>query len=581
MLKHLSIRNIAIIESVDLDFSDGLTVITGESGSGKSILLDSMALAFGQKVSPKEVLQAGQSRGQVELLFSLAHRRQDETFRQILSLEGIELEDGEDELLLTREFTSGGSRSRINGTPVNRDTLEALRPWIVDLHGQHELTSLFRLERQLAYLDAYGGSHTLDLRRAVYEAYFAWQKLRQQLDERNRSQKEKLQQRDFLAFQLEELEKAELTDGNEDENLRAELKLLSFSEKRLSLIEKADTLLSSGDSDSESYSVSLLDQLANLEKFLAEAVGYDENLSDLLKQVEGAHAELKSVSSDLGRYHDHIEINPERIAELTDRLDLLEKLKRKHGSTLEQVIATRDQIAEELAGLETAEEDSRRLEQELVSRESLLRELCEQLHSIRTVLAEQLKKDILSQLQDLAMPNLGFDVAFQSVAYSPDGMDEITFLCSTNPGEPLRPLAKIASGGELSRFLLAMKVLTAKQDGLLTLVFDEIDSGVSGPTAKALAEKLARLSVQMQVIAITHQPVVAAMGRQHVHVEKRALLDRDGVQVTIQHLEVDEIARVGVLSRLASGLSHPDAAVESFIKRLRDEATHFYGQLTR
>ena len=579
MLKHLSIRNIAIIESVDLDFSDGLTVITGESGSGKSILLDSMALAFGQKVSPKEVLQAGQSRGQVELLFSLAHRRQDETFRQILSLEGIELEDGEDELLLTREFTSGGSRSRINGTPVNRDTLEALRPWIVDLHGQHELTSLFRPERQLAYLDAYGGSHTLDLRRAVYEAYSAWQKLRQQLDERNRSQKEKLQQRDFLAFQLEELEKAELTDGNEDENLRAELKLLSFSEKRLSLIEKADTLLSSGDSDSESYSVSLLDQLANLEKFLAEAVGYDENLSDLLKQVEGAHAELKSVSSDLGRYHDHIEINPERIAELTDRLDLLEKLKRKHGSTLEQVIATRDQIAEELAGLETAEEDSRRLEQELASRESLLRELCEQLHSIRTVLAEQLKKDILSQLQDLAMPNLGFDVAFQSVAYSPDGMDEITFLCSTNPGEPLRPLAKIASGGELSRFLLAMKVLTAKQDGLLTLVFDEIDSGVSGPTAKALAEKLARLSVQMQVIAITHQPVVAAMGRQHVHVEKRALLDRDGVQVTIQHLEVDEVARVGVLSRLASGLSHPDAAVESFIKRLRDEATHFYGQL--
>src|SRR6478609_194330 len=226
MLKHLSIRNIAIIDSVDLDFSHGLTVITGESGSGKSILLDSIALAFGQKVSPKEVLQAGQTRGQVELLFSLGHRRHDETFQQILSLEGIELEADEDELLLTREFTSGGSRSRVNGTPVNRDTLEALRLWIVDLHGQHELTSLFRPERQLAYLDAYGGSNTLDLRRAVQEAYSSWQKLRHQLDESIRFQQEKLQQRDFLAFQLDELEKAELTDGTEDESLRSELKLL-------------------------------------------------------------------------------------------------------------------------------------------------------------------------------------------------------------------------------------------------------------------------------------------------------------------------------------------------------------------
>jgi DNA repair protein RecN (Recombination protein N) len=224
MLKHLSIRNITIIDALDLEFDQGLTVITGESGSGKSILLDAIALAFGERVSPKDVLRAGQLRGQVELLFALGRRGQDETFRQLLLEQGILLTPDEDELLLSREFSTGGSRSRINGTPVNRETLELLRPWIIDLHGQHELTSLFRAERQLACLDGYGGASTAELRRSVYEAYSAWQKLRQKLDGLLQSQKERLQQRDFLAFQLEELENADLDAPHEDDEAREELK---------------------------------------------------------------------------------------------------------------------------------------------------------------------------------------------------------------------------------------------------------------------------------------------------------------------------------------------------------------------
>jgi DNA repair protein RecN (Recombination protein N) len=586
MLKHLSIRNIAIIDSVDLSFEQGLTVITGESGSGKSILLDAIALAFGARVSPKEVLRSGQARGQVELLFSLGHRLQDATFRQLLADWDILLAPDEEELLLSREFTIGGSRSRVNGTPVNREILEALRPWIIDLHGQHELTSLFRPERQLACLDGYGSATLVELRRAVYEAYSAWRQLRQKLDTLLKNQRERLQQRDFLAFQLEELEAAELTDSAEDEAAREELKLLSYSEKRLRVAERAALILSEGlgHVGDEGAEPALLDQLAILEKLLAEGASYDAALAPLLQQVEGAHAELKAVAGDLSHYAERVDMNPERIGDLTDRLDLLEKLKRKYGPTLAEVLLLRDRLAQELDALNTAEDDSQRLQRDVEERESLLADLCEQLRAMRQVLAADLKNAILSQLQDLAMPNVLFDVVFQPTAYGPDGADEVTFLFSANPGDPMRPLAKVASGGELSRFLLAMKVLTAGNDGLLTLIFDEIDSGVSGPTAKALAEKLARLSLHMQILAITHQPVIAAMGRQHFHVEKQLLTGtdegHDGVVVSIQNLSAHGDTRLNVLSRLASGLTQPDQVVESFIRRLRDEAAQFYGQLS-
>jgi DNA repair protein RecN (Recombination protein N) len=591
MLKRLSIRNIAIIESLDLDFEGGLTIITGESGSGKSILLDAVGLAFGAKASPKESLRAGCTRGQVELLFELGALRQQPGFSDFLQSYELDLAPDETEILLTRELTASSSRSRINGVPVGRDALEALRGWVIDLHGQHELTSLFRPERQRAGLDAYGKSYggaassIVDLKREVAEAYVAWNSLKKQRETLMTNQKERLQQRDFLEFQCNELNEAELSHADEDVETRSELDLLNNAEKRQRVaLQSVALLVDDGDSEGGSSNSALLDQLSLVEKTLAEGASYDPVLATLLNQVEGAHAELKAIAGELARYGDRVDMNPERLAALTDRLDRLEKLKRKYGPTLADVLATRDRVVAELASLETLDLDADALEARLAERETHLQEASKRLSDARRQVAAALKAVMLEQLQALAMPGVSFDVAFATVLFGPDGVDEVTFLFSANPGEPLRPLAKVASGGELSRFLLAMKVLTAENDGLLTLVFDEIDSGISGPTAKALAQKLAMLSQRLQVLAITHQPLLAAMGRLHLHVEKHVRRDDAGeetVQVLVQSLQPDSPERMAVLSRLVSGMESPDSAVEKFIRRLRAEAEAVYQQVAQ
>lgn len=574
MLRQLQIKNIAIIEALSVSFEQGFTVITGESGSGKSILLDAISLSFGAKASPKEILRAGSNRGQVELLFDIGSMQEHEAFRDFLLEQGVTLTTDETEILLSREFTAGGSRSRVNGVPVTRDVLEALRPWVIDLHGQHELTSLFQREKQRLYLDAFGGSAHAGLKRQVAEAYEDWSVLKRRLESIIRNRQDVERQRDFLAFQLQELQEARLEHENEDAQARQELEILSHAEKLIRISQQGAGILSEGDTQTPA----VLDQLAALQKKLAEGAGYDPLLEALLAQLDGVNTELRAIAGELNRYHDRVEVQPERIAELSDRLDLLEKLKRKYGNTLREVIERRDQLAEELEQLESGEQNLQALEREIAEKAKILEKRSERLSEARRQLAADLKERLLSQLQVLAMPGVSFDIDFLPIPFSREGLEEVEFLFSANPGEPLRPLAKVASGGELSRFLLAMKVLTAGADGLLTLVFDEIDSGISGPTAKIVAEKLAGLSSRIQVIAITHQPMIAAMGRQHLHVEKQVLQTAQGVesvQVQAEMLTGDDERRVKVLSRLVSGMESGDEAVEKFIRRLQAEAAAF------
>jgi DNA repair protein RecN (Recombination protein N) len=575
MLKQLLIKNIAIIEALELQFQQGLTVITGESGSGKSILLDAIALAFGARVSPREILRSGCERGQVELVFDTGNLSEQEAFREFLSAQGVDLLPDETELLFSREFTVGGSRSRINGTPVTREVLERLRPWLIDLHGQHELTSLFQRDKQRAYLDATGGSAIGSLKRQVAEAYEAWASLKSQLDRHNRNRQELERQRDFLVFQLHELNEARLTSEDEDVQARQELEILSHAEKLIRVSAQGSAMLSDG----EPHAPAVLDQLSQLQKTLADGAAYDPELESILERLQSAYAELQAIGSDLSRYSDRVEANPERISELADRLDLLEKLKRKYGSNLGEVIAKRDQLAKDLEALETGEQNLEALEAAIAEKEQVLAEVSNALSAARQTLAEDLKRDLLGQLQGLSMPGVSFGVLFIPGHYSREGQEEVEFLFSANPGEGLKPLAKVASGGELSRFLLAMKVLTAGTDGLLTLVFDEIDSGISGPTAKAVAEKLAGLSKELQVLAITHQPMIAAIGLQHWHVEKRVLQSEEGlesVSVQVEALERDEDRRLKVLTRLVSGVDTQDEAARKFIRKLRQQAAQFY-----
>ncbi len=576
MLKQLLIRNIAIIEALELTFQQGFTVITGESGSGKSILLDAIALAFGARVSPREVLRSGCERGQVELIFDTRNLLEQAAFRDFMSVQGVPLLPDETELLLSRDFTSGGSRSRINGIAVTREVLERLRPWLLDLHGQHELTSLFQRDKQRAYLDAIGGSAVASLKRQVAQAYDDWAALKSQWDKLNRNRQELARQRDFLVFQLQELNEAKLTAVDEDIQARQELEILSHAEKLIRISAQGAALLADGESHS---SPAVLDQLAGLQKTLGEGAAYDPQLESLLERLQGAYAELQAMASDLSRYSDRVEADPARIAELADRLDLLEKLKRKYGATLGEVVAQRDRLAADLEVLDSGEQSLEALEQAITEKEHYLALISRELSEVRATLAQTLNADLLIQLQGLAMPGVSFDVHLTPGAYSRDGADEVEFLFSANPGEVLKPLAKVASGGELSRFLLAMKVLTAGTDGLLTLIFDEIDSGISGPTAKAVAEKLAGLSRNLQVLAITHQPMIAAMGLQHWHVEKRVQQAPDGAEsviVQVEALDRDENRRLQVLTRLVSGADAPDESARQFIGKLREQALAFY-----
>ncbi|WP_373531456.1 DNA repair protein RecN [Vampirovibrio sp.] len=575
MLKQLQIRNIAIIETLAIQFEQGLTVITGESGSGKSILLDAISLSFGAKVSPRDILRSGSNRGQVELLFDIGHMQGHEAFREFLEAQGVSLLADETEILLSREFSTGGSRSRINGIPVIREVLEALRPWVIDLHGQHELTSLFQREKQRLYLDAFGGSSHAALKREVAEAYEVWFSLKRQLETLIRNRQDVERQRDFLVFQLQELQDARLADENEDTLARQELEILSHAEKLIRISQQGAAILTEGDTQVPA----VLDQLGLLQKKLSEGANYDPLLAALLAQLQGVHAELKGIAGELSLYQDRVEAQPESMAVLSDRLDALEKLKRKYGNTLREVMKRRDDLAAELDLLESGEQNFQALEAAIADQESVLEKRSQQLSLARRQLAEDLKQHLLSQLQVLAMPGVSFDIDFIPVHFTREGNEDVEFLFSANPGEPLKPLAKVASGGELSRFLLAMKVLTAGADGLLTLVFDEIDSGISGPTAKIVAEKLAGLSRQIQVIAITHQPMIAAMGQQHLHVEKQVLQKEQGaesVQVLVNTFTGDDPRRVKVLSRLVSGMDSSDEAVEKFIRRLQAEAKHFH-----
>jgi len=575
MLKQLLIKNIAIIETLELQFQQGLTVITGESGSGKSILLDAIALAFGARVSPREILRSGCERGQVELIFDTGNLMDQAAFRGFMAEQGVELLPEETELLLSREFTSTGSRSRINGIPVIREMLERLRPWLIDLHGQHELTSLFQRDKQRVYLDATGGSAVLALKRRVAEAYEAWAQLKSQLDKYNRNRQELERQRDFLIFQLTELNEARLSSDDEDVQCRQELDILSHAEKLIRVSAQGSALLIEG----EVHAPAVLDQLAALQKTLSEGAAYDPELESILERLQSAYAELQAIGSDLSRYSERVEANPQRISELADRLDLLEKLKRKYGASLGEVIVKREQLTQDLDALESGEQNLEALELAIAEKEQILARVSDELSAMRQSLAEDLKQNLLEQLQGLTMPGVSFGVLFIPGHYSREGQEEVEFLFSANPGESLKPLAKVASGGELSRFLLAMKVLTAGSDGLLTLVFDEIDSGISGPTAKAVAEKLAGLSHDLQVLTITHQPMIAAIGLQHLHVEKQVLQAPDGkesVLVQVEALEQDENRRLTVLARLVGGQDTQDEAARRFIRKLRQQAAQYY-----
>lgn len=534
MLTELSVENFALVERVRLRFGAGLNLLTGETGAGKSILLDALGMVLGERTSSDSV-RHGADKARVEAVFTVGEG--DPRLAPALESTGIEPEDGL--LILTRELgTSGKSTARINGRAVTVATLKTIGDALVDIHGQHEHQSLMLVERHVELLDAWCGSALIPLKDAVRAAWESFCQVRDEREALLREARERTRNLDIYSYQRDEIDAAALSAGEEEE-LVAERLRLGSAERLHGASLAAYSALQGG----------ALDGLSLAVRELERALKFDDNLSPLLETLNTALYAADDAMREVRAYRDSVEFNPQRLSQIEDRLDTIKTLKRKYGEDIPAILAYREEIGQKLTTLENAEE-------RLSELEALERRAFAELETRATTLTEARKKatepfarGIQSELKDLAMAATKFAVAIEPREPGPSGADAVEFLISPNPGEPLKPLAKIASGGELSRVMLALKSVMSKHVAPPTLVFDEIDTGIGGRTATTLAQKLHTLGQAAQTLCITHLPQIAARGDQHFFIEKRTEKGRTTVSV----VPLDGEARVQELARMLGG----------------------------
>ena len=541
MLTGLRLQNIALIEHLQLDFSGGFTVLTGETGAGKSILLDALDALLGGSGGPR-LLRQGSERGVIEASFSLTP-----PLHRWLEQQELDAEDGE--ILLTREWRLSderlSSRHRLNGVAVNRAQIQELRPLLLDLTVQGQTQQLARPGQQRRWLDRFAGDPLQGLLAPVAQAYRAWRAAAQKLEQARSNWEQLQQERERQEQLLSDLEAAQLEDPTERERLQAEENRLAHGVR---LQQGVMTLLGRL-VDGAEEAPSVLDHLAACEAELAAMQLLDPEAAALASRCSDGLAQLQDLARDLDRYGALLESDPESLGQLQERIAQLKALERRHGKSLEELIAWRDQLLEQLApgGAEAslealdAAEAAARLQRDRANAS---------LSAARRAAAAELENHLMQALRPMGLANVRFSVAIEAAAPGEEGADAVQFLFSANPGQPLAPLAEVASGGEMSRFLLALKTCLAAADQHVTLLFDEIDTGVSGRVSGAMAELLQRLAQQRQVFCVTHQPLVAAAADHHFRVAKQV---RDGVTHTQVSQLRDTHARQAELAELAGG----------------------------
>ncbi|KIL34314.1 DNA recombination protein RecN [Cohnella kolymensis] len=538
MLQELRIRNLAVIENISVHFHPGFHVLTGETGAGKSIVIDALALAAGGRGSA-DMIRHGSDRADIEALFDLPHHHPAWDTLERLGVEA----DREDGLVIRRELQSQGkSSARINGQNVTLSMLRELGEHLVNIHGQHEHQSLLRIERHLDWLDLFAGEEMAKHKnayRAVFHNYQAVSRERRELEEKSR---QGMQMLDLYRFQLEEISSARLMPG-EDESIGDEKRKLTHAEKLSESVNEAfEHLYGDKGLSAISRALSRLQDIAQVDPSI---------LGPLVEQLQSAYYSVEDAAFQLRDYRENIEFNPQRLAQIEDRLDLIHSLKRKYGETVEDILVYQTKIQSETEQLENRDDLLRELADK---EEGLLQDLrarAELLSSIRRDAARVLASRIEQELSDLQMNRSVFEVKLTAGALSVNGTDSAEFLLSTNPGEPPKPLGKIASGGEMSRVMLALKAIFARIDEIPVLVFDEVDTGVSGRAAQAVAEKLSILSRYCQVFSITHLPQVACMADHQYEINKKVTGD-ERTQTSVTELKPDE--RVEELARMLGGV---------------------------
>ena len=531
MLSKICVKNYILIDELELDFSNGLNIITGETGAGKSILINAIDIAFGAKVG-KEVVKTGSEKAVIEL--TILNEKQD-----LSSLfEEYGIDNCGSEIILSREITQTGSRSRVNGCLVNLEFVKIFRELFLDIHSQHQTYSFLQPKFHITLLDSYIKNPKVDEYKKEFEKY---KKMLVELENlRNASQKTE-DQIEFLKFQVEEIENAEVSDINEDETLNNELSVLENVEKLKELTGSSYWALSGDES-------SIIEGLFQIKSTLSKASGMDSSLESTESELLNALEILKEVSSTLRDYSSSLENDTERINAIQERLFLLDKLKRKYGGSLEKVVETGEKLRKELDGIEFSTQNIENLEKEIDNKKSELINLAKNISEDRKNYATVLSALIVEKLEKLELPKVRFEIGFEECELGINGVDKVEFLISTNISEGLKPLAKVASGGEISRVMLAIKTIFAKADNIDTVIFDEIDTGISGKTSQSVAEEVKELAKYMQIIMITHQAIIASKSDRHIYVRKTQD-EMTSVNISV----LDEDAKLKAIAELASG----------------------------
>ena len=543
MLQNLHVKNMALIDEVEIELQSGLNILTGETGAGKSIIIDSIGFALGEKAD-KNLVRNPDEASLVELTFV----EENKTILHALSEAQIEVEDGV--IILSRKISNGRTIAKINGESVPASKLKEIASLLIDIHGQHEHQSLLHASKHLNFLDEFAKNEIGTLKDELAKAYTSYRQIQKELEEGSLDQESRARELSLLEYELHEIESANLKTG-EDEELETEYRKIGNSKKIIEALQEVSQLMGErGAADAVARSVRELMSVSTL----------DEDMGSLCDQISDIEQLISDFGRDLSGYIDALEYDEERVSFVETRLDELNHLKAKYGTSIDAVIASMQERQQRIDRLLNYAEYEQNLKAEYEKARQDLEGLCQRLSDIRHAAGEQFKQQMIAALSDLNFLDVRFDLDFQRLDhFTGDGFESMEFLISTNPGAPLRKLKDIASGGELSRIMLAFKSILASQDEIDTLIFDEIDTGISGRTAQMVSEKMNVIAKNHQVICITHLPQIAAMADAHFFIEKNVI---DNSTVTDIHL-LDQEESIAELGRMLGGVEVTETVLQS------------------
>ena len=542
MLSTLYIENIAVIEKTEVEFSSGLNVLTGETGAGKSIIIDSIHAIMGQRTS-RDIVRTGEKQAFVSARFENIGNNAAQ------KLDELGFASDDDELILQRTLNSSGKSScRINGKPATASMLRELSPFLINIHGQHESYELFSPDTHVDYIDIFGGCE--NALNSYKEKYTRFKILKKKLDEANRDEGERLREIDLLSFQANELSEAAVEKG-EEAGLEAERTSLVNFERIFSLLNEARVYLLGNDSDGGAEAVDMAaGAMRSAAEFDSEYAGISDSLTDI-------YYNLKDCAEQISDAIDGLESDPERLEEIEERLDLLNRLSRKYNTPCDELPKLAEEIQSRLDALINYDKNRGELESDCAEAKEEMLKAAEELGQMRRAAAKTFAEKVKTEMSFLDMPNVELVPSFEKVEPWAKGTDKVELLISANPGEAPKPVAKIASGGELSRMMLAIKTVLAENDTVGTLIFDEIDTGISGSAAEKVGLKLKEAAKTSQVLCVTHQAQIAALADSHYLIKKSFEQGRTYTEV----LELDRGGRISELARIIGGVNVTEAAL--------------------